>query len=106
MTLTDLCNILTSTGLPVAYQAFKPEENVKPPCITYEAAFSQNFGADNRVYSPFTNVDIFLFEKTKDGSEAILENVLNANMIFWDKTETYENDEKVYQIIYEVKING
>lgn len=106
MTLTDLYNILTSTGLPVAYQAFKPEENVKPPCITYEAAFSQNFGADNRVYSPFTNVDIFLFEKTKDGSEAILEDVLNANMIFWDKTETYENDEKVYQIIYEVKING
>jgi len=106
MTLTDLYNILTSTGLPVAYQAFKPEENVKPPCITYEAAFSQNFGADNRVYSPFTNVDIFLFEKTKDGSEAILENVLNANMIFWDKTETYENDEKVYQIIYEVTING
>ena len=106
MTLTDLYNILTSTGLPVAYQAFKPEENVKPPCITYEAAFSQNFGADNRVYSPFTNVDIFLFEKTKDGSEAILENVLNENMIFWDKTETWENDEKVYQIIYEVKING
>lgn len=106
MTLTDLYNILTSTGLPVAYQAFKPEENVKPPCITYEAAFSQNFGADNCVYSPFTNVDIFLFEKTKDGSEAILEDVLNANMIFWDKTETYENDEKVYQIIYEVKING
>ena len=106
MTLTDLYNILTSTGLPVAYQAFKPEENVKPPCITYEAAFSQNFGADNRVYSPFTNVDIFLFEKTKDGSEAILENVLNMNMIFWNKTETWENDEKVYQIIYEVKING
>lgn len=106
MTLTDLYNILTSTGLPVAYQTFKPEENVKPPCITYEAAFSQNFGADNHVYLPFTNVDIFLFEKTKDGSEAILENVLNANMIFWDKTETYENDEKVYQIIYEVRING
>ena len=106
MTLTDLYNILCETHLPVAYQAFKPEENVKPPCITYEAAFSQNFGADNRVYSPFTNVDIFLFEKTKDGSEASLENVLYANMIFWDKTETYENDEKVYQIIYEVKING
>lgn len=106
MTLTDLYNILCETHLPVAYQAFKPEENVKPPCITYEAAFSQNFGADNRVYSPFTNVDIFLFEKTKDGSETILEEVLNANMIFWDKTETYENDEKVYQIIYEVRING
>lgn len=106
MTLTDLYNILCETHLPVAYQAFKPEENVKPPCITYEAAFSQNFGADNRVYSPFTNVDIFLFEKTKDGSETILEEVLNANMIFWDKTETYENDEKIYQIIYEVRING
>ena len=106
MTLTDLYNILTSTGLPVAYQAFKAEEGIKPPCITYEVAFSQNFGADNHVYSPFTRVDIFLFEAVKDGSEDLLEDALDANLIFWDKTETWENDEKVYQIIYEVTING
>ena len=106
MTLKDLYDILCETHLPVAYQAFKPEENVKPPCITYEAAFSSNFGADNYVYSPFTHVDIFLFDTLKDGSEGILEEVLDNHKIFWDKTETWENDEKVYQIIYEVTING
>jgi len=106
MTLTELYNILCTTKFPVAYCAFPDDERIGPPCITYEVAYSSNFGADNHVYSPFTNVDIFLWERTKDGSEAVLEKALDDNLIFWDKTETYMNDEKVYQIIYEVKING
>jgi len=106
MTLTELYNVLLETHLPVAYRAFKPEENVKPPCITYKTAFSSNFGADNKVYSPFLNIDIKLFEEIKDGSELVLEDVLNNNSIFWDKTETWDDTEKVYEILYEVKINA
>lgn len=106
MTLSELNTILNQTGLPVAYAYFPDDERVKPPCITYEVAYSQNFGADNKVYSPFTNVDVFLYQKTKGAAEAALEDVLDAAEIFWDKTETYLNDEKVYQTIYEVKING
>lgn len=106
MTLSELYTVLTGCNIPVAYGFFPEDSNVKPPCITYEVAFSENFGADNYVYSPFTNVDIFLFQKTKSGIEATLESKLDAAKIFWDKTETYENDEKVYQTIYEVKING
>lgn len=106
MTLSELNTILNQTGLPVAYSYFPDDEQVKPPCITYEVAYSQNFGADNKVYSPFTNVDIFLYQKTKGAAEAALEGVLDAAEIFWDKTETYLNDEKVFQTIYEVKING
>lgn len=106
MNLTELYDVLTSTELPVAYRAFRDDENVGPPCITYEVAFSQNFGADNQVYSPFTVVDIFLFQKTKGPAETTLENVLNANKIFWDKTETFNKDEEVFQTIYEVKINA
>lgn len=106
MTLSELNTILNQTGLPVAYTYFPDDEQVKPPCITYEVAYSQNFGADNKVYSPFTNVDVFLYQKTKGAAEAALEDVLDAAEIFWDKTETYLNDEKVYQTIYEVKING
>ena len=105
MTLTDLYDILCETHLPVAYQAFKPEENIKPPCITYAEAFSVNFGADNKMYSPFTRIDIFYWDQLM-GNESVLENVLNAHDIFWDKTVTWMNEEKVYQIIYEVTINA
>ena len=106
MTLTELYNVLSSTGLPVAYSAFRDDEKVVPPCITYEAAYSTNFGADNQVYSPFVHVDIFLFQKVKGNAESSLENALNANKLFWDKTETFNKDEEVYQTIYEVTING
>ena len=47
-----------------------------------------------------------MYLRQKGTEEATLESQLNANKIFWNKTETYNNDEKVYQIIYEVKING
>lgn len=106
MTLADLYTILAATKLPVAYNAFPDDEKVGPPCITYEAAYTSNFGADNYVYSPWLNVDIFLYLRQKGTEEATLESQLNANKIFWNKTETYNNDEKVYQIIYEVKINA
>lgn len=106
MTLSELHTILTSTELPVAYSAFRDDEKIGPPCITYEVAYSQNFGADNYVYSPFTVVDIFLFQKYKGTAETSLESVLNANKIFWDKTESYNKDEEVFQTIYEVKINA
>lgn len=105
MTLTDLYNILCETLLPVAYQGFKPEENIKLPCITYAEAFSANFGADNFVYSPFTRIDIFFWEETM-GAESILEDVLQSHQIYWEKTITWMNDEKCYQIIYEVTINA
>ena len=107
MTLSALYTILSATGYPVAYSFFPDDERVSPPCITYEVAFSDNFGADNHVFSPFNVVDIFLFTKIKDETaEGKVEKALDDNYIFWDKTETYNNDEKVYQIIYEVKINA
>ena len=106
MTLIELHNVLKETGLPVAYGYFPDDERVKPPCITYEEAYSSNFGADNYVYSPFTNVDIFLFLRQKGPEEQTLERVLNEHRIYWEKTETWENDEKVYQILYEVRINA
>lgn len=103
MTLTELYTLLLTTKLPVAYDHFPDKEKVTPPCITYNVAFSSNFGADNKMYSPFTHVDIHLYQKFKGEAESTLESVLTDN-IFWNKTETWENDEKVYHTVYEVII--
>ena len=106
MTLSELHTVLKATGLPVAYAYFPDDERPGLPIITYEVAYTTNFGADNKVFSPFTHVDIFLFQREKGSAESSLEAVLEANTLFWDKTETYLNDEKVYQSIYEVTINA
>ena len=106
MVISDLYNILTLTQLPVAYDHFPEQEKVKPPLIVYNVAFTTNFGADNKVFSPFSHVDIHLYETIRGEASATLETVLNEASLFWDKTETWENDEKVYHTVYEVIING
>lgn len=105
MTLDDLYTVLQSTNLPVAYEAF-PELQALP-CITYNFAYSSNFGADNKVYKKVSNIDIFLYTKTKDlTTEALLETALDNASLFYDKTENYLDDEKAFQLIYEVSIDG
>lgn len=112
-TLNELYTVLAGTHLPVAYGFFKDEEEVEEgegvslPCITYQVAYSGNFGAENRVYEKIENVDIFLFTKTKDpATEYILESALDAADIFWQVTETYLSTQKCIQRIYEVQTYG
>lgn len=106
MTLSELGTLLETTNYPVRY-GFFAEKPTSKPYIEYEATYTANFKADNKAYSKFQNVDIFLFTKTKDLiAEAAVEAKLDNANLYWDKTETYLNEEKVYQILYEVKING
>lgn len=105
MTLTQLQQALKTTGLPVAYGYFDKADDPQLPCITFELAYTSNFLADRIVYHEIQNVDIFLYTTYKDeAAEALVQNALNDAQIFWDKTETYLPEQKVYQILYEVKI--
>lgn len=103
MTQAELYNLLKSTGLPVAYNHFK-----KPPClpyIVYLFTFSNNFGADNKVYQKINNYQVELYSDKKDlASEKLIEDLLDENEIFYDKIETYVESEEFYQVIYEIQI--
>ena len=98
-----LFNLLKSTGLPVAYHHFvSPPE---PPYLVYLFAYSSNFGADNKVYLKQNNYQVELYTKTKDpGREKLLEDLFDNNEIYWEKSETYIESEKMHQIIYEIQI--
>ena len=97
----DLYEILTGTGLPVAYGHFK--EPPAPPYLVYLFSFSLNFGADNKVYERGNNYQVELYSNKKDlESEALVESVLDTNDIYWDKTETYIDSEGLYQVLYEI----
>lgn len=103
MDQAELLTLLKTSGLPVAYHHFA--EPPEPPYVVYLFAQSDNFGADNKVYSKADGYHVELYTTKKDPvSEALLEGVLDAAEIYWEKSEFYIESEKLYQVLYEITI--
>lgn len=103
MTLKELSSQLETTGLPVTYRAW-PDKGAPPlPYICYLVSYSNNFGADNRVYRKINHIQVELYTKLKDPkSEDKVEQALSS--LYWEKTEEYIDSEKCYQILYEIEV--
>ena len=103
MRLEELKTLLGTTGLPVTYRAW-PENDAPPmPYICYLVTYSNNFGADNRVYHKIDHLQVELYTKLKDPeAEDRVENALSS--LYWDKTEEYIDSERCYQILYEIEV--
>ncbi len=105
MTIKEIGIILERTQFPVSYRAF-PENHAPPlPFICFLETDPHNFAADGIVYHSFTCFQIELYTKRKDPkAEAALETVLTDAEIFYEKSETYIESEKAYQITYEIEV--
>ena len=103
MTNEELLQTLSELGIPVAYRQFsKP---VKPPFICYLETFTRNFGADGVTFQKIRHIQVELYTKLKDGQlEEQMERLLHDHSIPWDSTESFLDDEKVYQIIYDIEV--
>ena len=103
MTLSDLKNQLEATGIPVVYRSW-PEKYAPPlPYVCYYVVSSDNFAGDGSVYYPITSIRIELYTAIKDQNiESKLEKALDS--FFWDKDETYIENEKMYGIIYDLEV--
>lgn len=108
MTLSDLVKILRSTGYPVVYSHFTVTENnpvPAPPYIAYLFTYSTNMYADNKVYQKVNNIQIELYTNKKDlAAEARLEEILDANEIIYETSETFIESENLFQKIYETRL--
>lgn len=105
MTLDELYTLLKKTNLPVVYNAWDEGAAPNLPYIVYRQTGSNNFGADNRVYYSAMPVDVELYTKNKSpATEALVETELNGASIFWEKSETYLDTEKCFEIIYEIEV--
>lgn len=103
MTLKELGTLLESTGLPVIYRAWPEKEAPPLPFICYLVAYSNNFGADGGVYAKVDHIQVELYTKQKEPqTEDKVEKALSS--LFWEKTETYLDSEKCYQILYEIEV--
>lgn len=105
MTLQEFKPVLEATGLPVAYRAFPEGEAPALPFLCYHSPYTNNFAADGVAYATINHINVELYTQVKDpATEGKVEAALTGAEIYWEKSETYLEDEKCFQIIYEIEV--
>jgi hypothetical protein len=99
--MDKVIQILEELGLPYAYDHFAEGEGPDPPFLCFRCPNSDNFAADGTVYFPITEIDIELYtDKKAPEAEKELEGLLIGSGIFFEKTETWIESEKLYEVLY------
>lgn len=101
MRIEELAAMLQEMDIPFAYDHFAEGESPEPPFICYLLPGSNNFSADGKVYYKINEVHIELYTDLKDlAVEQQLEDVLDEHGIFYNKSETWIESEKLYEVLY------
>lgn len=75
--------------------------NTKLPYIVAEDADTDNFAADGKVYAPKVEMTLSCYFSSKnETTESAIETILDSLGLFWNKSETHDEDESFYLIIY------
>ena len=107
MTIENLVEMLQELKIPFAYDHFAEGESPEPPFICYLIPGSDNFAADGRVYFRLNEVRIEMYTDFKDLSlESRVEDVLDRHEIFYNKSETWIQSEKLYEVMYSFEMEG
>ena len=105
--MEKLLSILDSIGIPYAYDHFAEGESPEPPFLCYLLPGSDNFSADGKVYHKISEVRLELYTDYKDlASEQKVEDTLDAEGLFYNKTETWIDSEKLYEVLYSFDMEG
>ena len=105
--MEKLLSILDSIGIPYAYDHFAEGESPEPPFLCYLLPGSDNFSADGKVYHKISEVRLELYTDYKDlASEQKVEDTLDAAGLFYNKTETWIDSEKLYGVLYCFDMEG
>lgn len=109
MTLAEIYQMLNGIegfSGKVAYRSFPVGQAPALPFICYLDIDTDNFFADNKVYTIIQEIDIELYSKNKDfASESKVEQALGLKNLTWNKYEEYLSDESVYEVVYTVTVN-
>lgn len=99
--MEELLQMLNEIQIPFAYHHFAEGESPEPPFICYLLPGSDNFSADGRGYYKINEVHIELYTDLKDlAVEQKVEDVLDEHGIFYNKSETWIESEKLYEVLY------
>ena len=106
MTHNDVFEVLEELSLPIAYDHFAEGESPDPPFICFLYPKNIPIGADNTVYYQLHELDIELYTDAKDPVlEQRVEKLLTEHEMFFHKSEVWIEEEKMYEVLYEVVID-
>lgn len=107
MTIENIVEMLQEMNIPFAYDHFAEGESPEPPFICYLIPSSDNFAADGKVYFKMNEVRIEVYTDFKDlNLESRVEGVLDGHEIFYNKSETWIQSEKLYEVMYSFEMEG
>lgn len=99
--MDSLIKMIEEIKLPFAYDHFAEGESPQPPYLCYFLSDTNNFAADGRVYLKVNEVHIELYTDIKDLLvEQKIESVLDDHDVFYEKSETWIESEKLYEVLY------
>ena len=100
--MEELLQIIKEMDIPFAYDHFAEGESPAPPFLCYLLPGSDNFAADGRVYYKMSEVRIELYTDFKDVSlEEKVTAVLDNHGIFYEQSEVWIEEEKLYEVAFE-----
>ena len=106
MTHSEVMEMLGELEIPFAYDHFAEGESPEPPFICFLYPKNIPTGADNTVYYQFHELDIEMYTDRKEPPlERMVEKLLTDHEIFFRKSEVWIEEEKMYEVLYEVTID-
>ena len=105
MTYDAIVEMLEEAGLPLAYDHFAEGESPDPPFLCFLYPESNNLSADGRVYARIDALHVELYTDKKDPqAEARVEAALDAQELFYNKSEVWIPDERLYEVLYTTSV--
>lgn len=107
MTKKEFTDFLKSFGLPYKYHHFTEEDEPQEleSYMVYDFPESADFYADNINYANVQPLDIRFYFQSKDiEKEQEVETLFAAAEIPYSKTETWIEEEQLFEILYESEV--
>lgn len=105
MTKAEVPVMLGRMGMSFAYDHFAEGEAEAPPFLVYRYPRAANFPADGVAYYKKDRLDLELYTDKKDLElEEQVEAVLDEYGLFYTKSETWIETEKMYEVLYEMEV--
>lgn len=105
MNYDDVIAMMGKMEIPFAYDHFAEGESPDPPFMVFLFPSSDNFSADGKVYQKISNIHVELYtDKKQPDIEAKVEGVLDSYGFFYDKTEVWIPEERLYEVLYSMEV--
>lgn len=107
MTYENVIEMLEEAGLPLAYDHFAEGESPEPPFLIFLFPGTDNVFADDTVYQKIHELNIELYTDKKDPeTENLIEDILIAYELPYEKSEVWIESEKMYEVLYQTQMIG